>query len=124
MTKSEFMYKYIEECMSPLCLYIILRENYNLWDDSKIYESIACQFQRIMDKFHEMKNHRKEEEQDELLANVRQEILKKIAEDIKNLFTGVDTDDLNQKLMKEKLDDSFFLALSQDLRNKEEKTRG
>ena len=120
MNKSEFMYKYIDECMSPLCLDIILRENYNLWDDSKIYESIVCQFQKVMDKFHEMENHKKEVEQDELLANVRQEVLKKIAKDIDTLFAGVDTKEFNKKIMTEKLDDSFFLTLSRDLRKQEE----
>lgn len=123
MNKSEFMYRYIEECMSPLCLDIILRENYNLRDDSKIYESIVCQFQRVMDKFIETENYKREEEQDELLANVRQEILKKIASDINRLFTGINKEELNKKLMTEKLDDNFFLMLSRDLREKEEAGR-
>ena len=123
MNKGEFMYRYIEECMSPLCLDIILRENYNLRDDSKIYESIVCQFQRVMDKFIETENYKREEEQDELLANVRQEILKKIASDINRLFTGINKEELNKKLMTEKLDDNFFLMLSRDLREKEEAGR-
>ena len=114
MNKSEFMYKYIEECMSPLCLDIILRENYNLVDDSKIYESIVCQFQKVMDKYHEMENHKKE---------VRQEVLKRISKDINNLFAGVDTDRLDKRIMTEKLDDNFFLTLSRDLRKREEKGR-
>lgn len=123
MNKSEFMYKYIEECMSPLCLDIILRENYNLVDDSKIYESIVCQFQKVMDKYHEMENHKKEAEEDELLARVRQEVLKRISKDINNLFAGVDTDRLDKRIMTEKLDDNFFLTLSRDLRKREEKGR-
>ena len=120
MDRSEFMFRYIEECMYPLCLEIILRENYNLRDDSKVYESIVCQFQQVMDKFVEKENNKREEEQEELLANVRQNILKRIAKDVNELFKDADAAELGKRMMKEKLDDDFFLRLTRELREKEE----
>lgn len=119
MDRSEFMYRYIEECMYPICLGIILWENYTLRDDRERYRSIVYQFQRVMDKFIETENAKIEEEQEELLAFGRQEVLKRILNDVSRLFDDMDIDSLKTKLMREKLDDEFFLQLCRELRKGE-----
>ena len=46
--------------------------------------------------------------------------MKRIAKDVNELFKDADAAELGKRMMKEKLDDDFFLRLSRELREKEE----
>lgn len=140
MTKAEYMYKLIDECMSISCQNNILVENFELSDEIDFYEKMEMQFTSCMKFYTDMKAlvDRKEiseavmeKELNMILALIKQSALAKLQGDLQIFLNKVDIPEkeeqskiLKQELQNKNIDENYLINKLTDLRKMEQKKRG
>ncbi len=138
MTKEKFMFELIDQCIYVDCMDNIMVENFELRDDRQFYAMIEKQFIKCMKFYEDMMElclqgritfEQLDYEMEEVLALLKQNVLKRIVDDFKKYleYTSLDKtqkrrgiQEFKEKLMQNKMTRDFLLEMMQKFRRLEE----
>lgn len=142
MTRDEFIFELIDQCMYIACLDNIMVENFELRDDTQFYIQIEKQFYSCIKFYEEMSDlycrdviniSKMNEELQAVLALMHQKVLKRLFEDFDMYLSATRLSDeekersrhkLKSRLATKTVDTEFLLNEIQNLRRLEQESSG
>lgn len=137
MTKAEYMYKLVDECMTICCQNNILVENFELSDEVDFYEEMEMQFTSCLKFYSEMKTlvdrneiseAVMEKELNMMLALLKQSALAKLYNDLQIFLDRVDIPEkreqsiiLKDELQNKNVDANYLINKLTNLRKMEQR---
>lgn len=140
MTKDEFIFELIDQCMYFACLDNIIVENFQLLDDVEFYKSIEEQFLSCIKFYGQMDDLRcnnkiteqkMDEELRDVIALIRSEVLKDLYNDLVKFLNNsrlsekkrnAEIQRLSLKMSSNTVDTKWLLNTIQEFRELEQKS--